>query len=57
VIGSVIFKRMRVATGLLAITAWQLILGSLPFLAVSSLVERQVPVTWNGQFVGVLLFR
>lgn len=48
---------MRVATGLLAITAWQLILGSLPFLAVSSLVERQVPVTWNGQFVGVLLFR
>jgi len=55
-VGSVIFKRMRVTTGLLAITAWQLILGSLPLLAVSALVERQVPVSWNVQFVGQLLF-
>jgi drug/metabolite transporter (DMT)-like permease len=55
-IGSVIFKRMRVATGLLAVTAWQLILGSLPLLAVSALVERQVQVIWSVQFVGVLFF-
>ena len=55
-IGSVIFKRMRVGTGLLAITAWQLTLGSLPLLALSTLVERPVLVIWNLQFVGILLF-
>ncbi len=55
-IGSVIFKRMQVTTGLLAITAWQLILGSLPLLAVSALIERSMPVIWNFQFVGQLLF-
>lgn len=55
-IGSVIFKRMRVVTGLLAITAWQLIVGSLPLFAVSAIVERRVPVIWSVQFVGILLF-
>lgn len=55
-VGSVIFKRMRVTTGLLAITAWQLILGSLPLLAVSALTERSVRVIWNVQFVAQLLF-
>ena len=55
-VGSVIFKRMRVTTGLLAITAWQLLIGSLPLLAVSALIERNVPVIWNIQFVGPLLF-
>jgi len=55
-VGSVVFKRMRVATGLLTITAWQLILGSLPLLVVSAIFERQIPVHWSVQFVGVLLF-
>lgn len=55
-VGSVIFKRMRVVTGVLPITAWQLILGSLPLLAVSALTERRVPLHWNTQFVGSLLF-
>ena len=55
-VGSVIFKRMQVTTGLLAITAWQLILGSLPLLAISALIERSMPVIWNFQFVGQLLF-
>src|SRR5258708_5436915 len=55
-IGSVVFKRMRVAIGLLAISAWQLILGSLPLLTVSAFVEGQVPVIWNIQFVAIVLF-
>ena len=55
-VGSVIFKRMQVTTGLLAVTAWQLILGSLPLLAISALTERSMPVIWNFQFVGQLLF-
>ena len=55
-VGSVIFKRMQVTTGLLAVTAWQLILGSLPLLAISALSERSMPVIWNFQFVGQLLF-
>lgn len=54
--GSVIFKRMGIQTHLMAITAWQLILGSLPLLAASALVERDAPVTWNAEFVGLLLF-
>ena len=55
-LGSVIFKRMGVTSGLLAITAWQLILGSLPLLAVSTVVERGARVIWNPEFVGLLLF-
>jgi len=55
-VGSVIFKRMRVTTGLLAITAWQLILGSLPLLAASALTERSLPVAWSLAFVGQLSF-
>ena len=54
--GSIFFKHMRVTTGLLAIAAWQLILGSLPLLAVSALLERDPRVIWNVQFVAPLLF-
>ncbi len=54
--GNVIFKHMRIERDLLAITAWQLILGSLPLLALSALVERNAAVTWNPEFVGLLLF-
>lgn len=53
---SVIFKRMSIPVNLLVITAWQLILGSLPLLAVSVLIERDTQVIWNVQFVGLLLF-
>lgn len=53
---SVIFKRMRTPASLLGITAWQLILGSLPLLVISTLIERETQVIWNAQFVGLLLF-
>lgn len=55
-IGSVLFKRLGTHISVLTITAWQLIIGSLPLLAASVIVERGTLVTWNIQFVGALLF-
>ena len=59
---NVIVKRMQIRTdalyprSLLAITAWQLILGSLPLLAASAWLERGSAVAWNLPFVSLLLF-
>lgn len=55
-LGSVLFKRMEITTGLLAVTAWQLILGSLPLLAASAILERNAPVIWSPAFIVELLF-
>ena len=55
-IGSVIVKRIGSSIELLALTAWQLLIGSLPLLAVSLVVEHNAVVTWNSTFVGLLLF-
>ncbi len=54
--GSVIVKRIGAEIDLLALTAWQLLVGSLPLLAVSIMVERDAVVAWNATFVGLLLF-
>ncbi len=40
----------------LTIAAWQLIVGSLPLLALSSLIERDGQMLWTAEFVGLLLF-
>ncbi len=55
-VGSILVKRMGVQVDLLALTAWQLIIGSLPLLVVSAVIERDVTIVWNGTFVGLLLF-
>ena len=55
-IGTVIFKRMGVNTGLLAVTAWQLVLGSLPLLSASALVEPNASIIWSRAFILDLLF-
>ena len=55
-VGSVIVKRIGSSIDLLALTAWQLILGSLPLLAVSIVVEHNAFVVWNATLVGLLLF-
>jgi drug/metabolite transporter (DMT)-like permease len=55
-VGSVVVKRMGTAPDVLALTTWQLILGSLPLLALSALVERDAGVSWTAGFVGLLLF-
>lgn len=36
--------------------AWQLIIGSLPLLGVSAIFEPNAAVTWNLEFIGLLLF-
>lgn len=54
--GSVIVKRMRPGQGLWAVTTWQLILGSLPLLAASALLERTGRIVWSGEFMAALLF-
>lgn len=40
---------------LLVIAAWQLIIGSLPLLALSGLVERGAPMIWSAEFIALLL--
>lgn len=54
--GSVIIKRMGVQRDLLAIAAWQLIIGSLPLLAASALTEKNMAVVWNTELVSLLIF-
>lgn len=62
--GSVLVKRAglepgahgREAVPLLAMAAWQLIIGSLPLLGASAIFEPNAGVTWNIEFIGLLLF-
>ena len=55
-VGMVLVKRMGTPPNLLILTAWQSTLGSLPLLATSALFERNAAVTWNVEFVSLLLF-
>ena len=55
-IGNIIFKRLAIEGNLLVITAWQLVLGSLPLLVLTALFEQDGRVIWNAEFVGLLLF-
>lgn len=62
--GSVLVKRAGLAPGtpgreavpLLALAAWQLMIGSLPLLGASAVFEPNARITWNLEFVGLLLF-
>ena len=55
-VGSVIVKWMGTEPDVLALTTWQLIVGSLPLLLLSAIVEGGAPVTWTAEFVSLLLF-
>lgn len=55
-VGNIVVKRLGPLPSLLAITAWALLLGSLPLLAISLLAERGESVTWSLEFLGLLLF-
>lgn len=55
-VGSVLVKCMGPQPSVLSLTAWQLILGGLPLLAASAVVERDERVRWTGVFVALLLF-
>jgi O-acetylserine/cysteine efflux transporter len=52
--GSVLVKRMR-PHSLVATAGWQLLIGSLPLLAASTVVERGIQVNWNWVFMALLL--
>lgn len=53
---SVIVKRLRIRDVLLAVTAWQFVLGGLPLLLVSAVLERGAVIVWSGVFVSLFLF-
>lgn len=55
-VSTIIVKRMQPQIDLLALTAWQLIVGSLPLLTVSAVAERGSAIVWSSIFIGLLLF-
>jgi len=55
-LGSVLFKRLGNKDDFLTIAAWQLLLGTLPLLAVSVLIEPVKQIIWTPEFAGLLLF-
>lgn len=55
-IQSVVVKRLRLADAVVPVTAWQFLLGGLPLLLVSAVVEREAGVSWSGAFISLFLF-
>ena len=55
-VGSVLVKRLKVRPGLLGTTGWQLVIGSLPLLAVAAARPNGLAVQWTLEFSLVLLF-
>lgn len=55
-VGGVLVKLMKAGAYALTLAAWQLLLGSLPLLAASSLLEAAAPTRWTPTFVALLLF-
>ena len=51
---TVVLKRMDVGEALLSVAAWQLLLGALPLLLASTVLEGAI--VWSGAFLGALLF-
>ncbi len=54
--GNVIVKRMGPLPSLLAMSAWALLIGSVPLLLTSAIVERDRPIAWTTEFVSLLIF-
>lgn len=54
--GSVLVKRIRVRPGIVALTGWQLVIGSLPLLFAAALRPNGLAIQWSPTFVVVLLF-
>jgi drug/metabolite transporter (DMT)-like permease len=53
---AIMVKRMHPQLDVLQLTAWQLVVGSLPLLLASALLEPGSAIVWNGTFLGLLLF-
>ncbi|MBI2305698.1 MAG: EamA family transporter [Rhodocyclales bacterium] len=56
-IGTILIKRLRSArqVDLLALTAWQMVLGAVPLLALALLVPER-PTEWSVPYLGILAF-
>jgi drug/metabolite transporter (DMT)-like permease len=54
--GNVLAKRMGSQPRLLAIASWQLLLGSIPLLTASAVLEEAATTRWEPTFVITLLF-
>ena len=54
-VAAVIMKRLGQGVPLLAMTAWQFLLGAVPLLALSAGTERGWAVHWTPPFLGLLL--
>lgn len=54
-VASVLMKRLGPSIPLLAMTAWQFLLGALPLFAFSAWFERSAVIRWAPPFVGILL--
>ena len=55
-VSTVLFKRLDAKGAVLQVATWQLLLGGVPLLALSALLEPQAAIEWNAAFVGLLLF-
>ncbi len=53
---NVLGKWVRMGHNVLAVTGWQLLLGSIPLFALSAVLERDVTIQWTPTFIGLLLF-
>ncbi len=53
---NVLGKWMRMGQHVLAVTGWQLLLGSVPLFALSVILERDISIQWTPTFIGLLLF-
>ncbi|MEQ1854923.1 MAG: DMT family transporter [Longimicrobiales bacterium] len=54
-LGSILFKRSKVRTGVVATTGWQLTIGSVPLLA-AAMIWSGPQVRWTAEFLGLLAF-
>lgn len=53
---SVIVKRADTGEAMLGFAAWQLLIGSIPLLALSAWFEHGQPIEWSPTFAGLLFF-
>jgi drug/metabolite transporter (DMT)-like permease len=52
---SIMFKKLRPAENLIALTGWQMVAGSAPLFGLSFLIEKHRQVHWSLVFTGILL--
>ncbi|MBI2773662.1 MAG: DMT family transporter [Chloroflexi bacterium] len=53
-VGNVLLKRLGDAPRVVVFSAWQLILGGLPLLALSAVLERGAPLDWSLELVALV---